>query len=113
MKLTKPSRQFVVRSLKGLAFEPSDINLTDYFVSTTKGDEEEVNFVSGGEQEEWTKAHSIVPKYPGSSRSILSSRSSSLALSLMTFLLLSSQQSRKEAHEFIRGRMSRTTFFLK
>ena len=49
---------------EGLTFEPSDINLTDYFVSTAKGDEEEVNFVSGDEQEEWTKAHSIVPKYP-------------------------------------------------
>lgn len=49
---------------EGLTFEPSDINLTDYFVSTTKGDEEEVNFVSGDEQEEWTKAHPIVPKYP-------------------------------------------------
>jgi hypothetical protein len=49
---------------EGLTFEPSDINLTDYFVSTTKGDEEEVNFVSGDEEEDWTKARSIVPKYP-------------------------------------------------
>jgi len=49
---------------EGLTFEPSDINLTDYFVSTTKGDGEEVNFVTVDEQEKWTKAHSIVPKYP-------------------------------------------------
>ena len=49
---------------EGLTFEPSDINLTDYFVSTTKGDEEEVNFVSGDEEEDWTKARSIIPKYP-------------------------------------------------
>ena len=49
---------------EGLTFEPSDINLTDYFVSTTKGDGEEVAFVSEDEQEKWTKAHSIAPKYP-------------------------------------------------
>ena len=49
---------------EGLTFEPSDINLTDYFVSTTKGDEEEVNFVGGDEEEDWTKARSIVPRYP-------------------------------------------------
>ena len=49
---------------EGLTFEPSDINLTDYFVSTTKGDGEEVNFVSVDEQERWTEAHPIVAKYP-------------------------------------------------
>jgi hypothetical protein len=49
---------------EGLTFEPSDINLTDYFVSVTKGEGEEVNFVSGDEREKWTKAYSIVPKYP-------------------------------------------------
>jgi hypothetical protein len=49
---------------EGLTFEPSDINLTDYFVSTTKGDGEEVAFVSEDEQEKWTEAHPIVAKYP-------------------------------------------------
>jgi hypothetical protein len=49
---------------EGLAFEPSDINLTDYFVSTTKGDGEEIVFVSDMEKEDWIKIHSIVPKYP-------------------------------------------------
>ena len=49
---------------EGLSFEPSDTNLTDYFVSTTKGEGEEVNFVSLDEQEKWKKAHPITPKYP-------------------------------------------------
>jgi len=49
---------------EGLTFEPSDINLTDYFVSTTKSDGEEVAFVSEDEQEDWTKARLIIPKYP-------------------------------------------------
>lgn len=48
----------------GLTFEPSDINLTDYFVSTTKGESEEVAFVSEAQQEEWIKTCSISPKYP-------------------------------------------------
>jgi hypothetical protein len=48
----------------GLAFEPSDVNLTDYFVSTTKGEGEEVAFVSDEQQEEWAKTHLISPKYP-------------------------------------------------
>jgi len=49
---------------EGLSFEPSDTNLTDYFVSTTKGEGEEVNFVSLDEQEKWKKTHPITPKYP-------------------------------------------------
>jgi len=49
---------------EGLAFEPSGINLTDYFVSTTKGEEEGIALVSGDEQEEWTKVHPIIPEYP-------------------------------------------------
>lgn len=49
---------------KGLSFEPSDTNLTDRFVSTAKGEEEEINFVSLEEQEKWKKTHTISPKYP-------------------------------------------------
>jgi hypothetical protein len=55
---------------EGLSFEPSDINLTDYFVSTTKGEGEEVTFVSVDEQERWTEAHPIVAKYPMDSQVI-------------------------------------------
>jgi len=49
---------------EGLAFELSDTDLTEYFVSTVKGESEGVTFVDLTEQEKWKEARSIVPKYP-------------------------------------------------
>lgn len=48
----------------GLSFEPANINLTDCFVSTNKGDGENTAFVNDDEQEMWGNVHSIAPKYP-------------------------------------------------
>ncbi len=49
---------------EGLIFEPSNTRLTEYFPSASKGEEEEVNFVSAEDQEEWNRVHPINPKYP-------------------------------------------------
>ena len=49
---------------KGLTFKPSDVNLTDYFVHTDKGEGEKVVFVNEGKYQEWSKPNAIVPKYP-------------------------------------------------
>ena len=49
---------------RGQPFEPSSINLTDYFISSTKGDTEETFLVNVDQKEGMTKTQAIVPKYP-------------------------------------------------
>ena len=49
---------------KGQAFEPSDIYLTDYFISSTDGDAEEELSVRISERDQWAKTHPIAPHFP-------------------------------------------------
>jgi len=49
---------------EGQPFEPASINLTDYFISSTKGDAEGISFVSVDEKEKSAKASAITPRYP-------------------------------------------------
>jgi len=54
----------------GITFKPSDVNLTDYFITTEKEEAEEQDTVTMNEWEESAKSIPITPKYPRDSNVI-------------------------------------------
>jgi hypothetical protein len=70
---------------KGQAFEPTDIYLTDYFISSSDGDAEEELSVKINEHDKWIKTHPIVPRFP---RDAKPSLNLAIVVSSVTYLMM-------------------------